>query len=442
MVVVGFSIVLVKGLWEVRVDGRRDLDLTAAVRQAVGEKSADTQRKAARFLQNFMNTRVRRSEPADAFIEESVVLGRIRIERSLAAQGFRVVYDTNRIDGSCYVRRDSGSVSSLPVGLAALARLYMALHKAGLRPKANPARVDNWHRLDALDKVELAVAVMGPRADPRGYRGSQYITAGQAPSPLRIEDPLLLGPDTLAAGRAFGWPAAIQDLVTVMSEDGPRWSDTSPLTAADWALSSSFGRTLWAPNKASRGVRTKEVVVSAATVMRLRRSFDEDPARPGMAELEALLAARDFDALERIYLFPSRLGTPHTYWVFNNTYFRPAMEKAGLLIRSPKSAVRPTPHRLRGARIQSEVKHIFETLSDMDEIKAAVDRLMEDVHIKSKSAFKRYVGDAFEKKALQMKIVRFDERQKRVDDMKAGDLRIEPRRRPPSRAQERLRNLK
>lgn len=70
-----FTIVLVKGQWEVRRSGRRDAQLTVAARQAVtmsgGEPTAmETQRKAVRFLIRFLNFVHRRREPHDAFLKE------------------------------------------------------------------------------------------------------------------------------------------------------------------------------------------------------------------------------------------------------------------------------------------------------------------------------------------------------------------------------------
>lgn len=438
-----YKIVLVRSACEVRFNNRRDPDLTHAVRQAVSEKSGSTQRKAIRFLCPFMNFRLRNSENHDAFISEPLSDSRFRLEALLTSLGFSIVFETNRIDGSCFVRKAGGNVSEVSVWLAALSRFYSALSRAQLRSKANPIKIDGWHLLTALERLELGAAVLGGTSDVRRYQGSQYIASGIAPSPLRIEDPVGLGPAVLSAGRAFGWPDAIVDLITVMADDGPRWVDTSSITAADWARSSGFQRTIWAPNKGSNGVRVKEIVVSSNTVLQIRSSFDRDPARPDMASLEALLAAKDWHALEQIYLFPSKRGVPHTYGVFNNTYIRPALEAAGILIHSTAKSVRPTPHRLRAARIQTEVDHIFRSSRTEEEVAADLRQLQADVGIRSEAAFSRYLGEKRRLQAVKGKIDRFEERLQRSQSVATDRLSNPTRPKAPelSPAQKRLRGL-
>lgn len=443
MTSVGFKVVLVQSAWEVRFNGRRDPDLTHAVRQAVNEKSPSTQRKAIRFLCRYMNFRLRDTERHDDFISEALSESRLRLEALLTDLGFKIAFETNRIDGSYFVRKAGGNVSEVSVWLAALCRFYAALSRARLRPRANPMKIDGWHSLTALERSELGAAVLGGKSDVRRYQGSQYIASGVAPSPLRIEDPIGLGPAVLSAGRAFGWPDAIIDLITVMADDGPRWVDTSSITAADWARSSGFHRTIWAPNKGSNGVRVKEIVVSADTVLQIRSSFDRDPARPDMASLEALLAAKDWHALEQIYLFPSKRGVPHTYGVFNNTYVRPALEAAGILIHSTARSVRPTAHRLRAARIQTEVDHIFRPSRTGEEIATDLRQLQADVGIKSEAAFSRYLGEKRRLHAIRGKIDRFEERLQRNQSVATDRLSKPTRPRAPalSPAQMRLRGL-
>lgn len=430
------------GRWEVRFGGRRDPDLTKALRQAIGEKCPSTQRKAALFVRRYLNFRVRAGETHDALISEDVVLGRIRIEAWLQSIGYVVVYETDRIDGSCYVRREGGgSISSISVGLAAIARLYLALARAGLRPKSNPMKVDGWHRMGAGEKLELGQAVMGPKADYRRYRGSQYIASGLTPCPIRMEDAAGLGPRMLAAGRAFNWPPEIFDLVTVMADDGPRWSNASPLTAGDWGRASGFGRALRAPNKGSKGVRVREITIRVETVQQLRNSFDTDPTRPSMAELERLLAERRFDLLDRIFLFPSKRGIPHSYHVFNNDYVRPAMEAAGLQIVSVERSVRPTGHRLRAARIQAEIDLIYDSGASQDEIDAQVAQVQDDVGIKSGEAFERYVGPKKAEHSIRLRIARKDARDRQSKVQAAALTNAPAASRPaslPSRAEARL----
>ena len=437
----GYEIVLRKGQWEVRFADRRDPELTVAVRQAVtmsgGEPTVmETQRKAVRFLSRFFNFRHRRGEARDAFIKEPFVLGRIRFEALLRKMNFIVAYDTNRLDGSCHVRSDTRSVSELPVWLAATSRFFAALFRLRLRPRASPMKIDGWDAMGAIDRFRLAEDMLGARNRKSAYKGSQYLAKGRGPAPIRIEDARNLKVKILEAGRAANWPRAIFDLVTIIGIEGSRWSSTSPLTAADWARSSRFGRSLWAPNKRSKGVRVFHMVITADAVMQLRQSFDLDPARPNMDELERLLADGDWEALERVFLFPSKTGAPHSYHVFNNDYIRPAVEAAGLLIHGKGGSARPTAHRMRSARIQEGVDRIVTSGRSMEDIEHDLVALQADVFIKSKAAFYRYVGDRMEELGLSAKIERFDAQEARnAADLAAGRTPVTRQEREKTKAE-------
>lgn len=428
-----------KGQWQVRAGNRRDLDLTDAVKVAVGESAPGTQAKAVKFISRFMNFEHRPGECHNAFITERTLIARPRIEGFLSERGFNTVHDSNRIDLSYYVRhKTKGSVSTLPIQLAALSRLYAELSRMGLRPRCNPLKVDGWHEMLPHHRLELGAAICGGEKAAGKYTGSQFVVSGLAPSPLRIEDPVGLLPRMLQAGADYGWPQSITDLVTIMGDDGNRWADNSPLTALDWAWSSQFGRSIETPNKASDGVRTKQTVLSIESVVQLRKSFDDDPTRPDMATLEALLAASDWAALSQIYLFPSQTGRPHSYHVYNNDYIRPAMEQGNVLIHSKKGSVRATGHRLRPARIQEEADVIYDECNSDAEIEAAEEKLKSDVSIKSDKAFKRYMGDQRDKRALKAKVEHFD---KRIARRSTSDLPARPPR-TPSRAEQRILKLK
>jgi hypothetical protein len=61
----------------------------------------------------------------------------------------------------------------------------------------------------------------------------------------------------------------------------------------------------------------------------------------------------------------------------------------------------------------------------MEEIERELDQLQADVHIKSKAAFYRYVGDRMEELGLAAKIKRFDARQARdAADRAAGQTAV------------------
>lgn len=398
------------GHWHVIQDGRRDPDLTDAFRLAVAARALSTQRKVATFFERFLNFSCFENEPSDAFVQEEFVHARTRIESFLEASGYEIV-DRDREDDSKLVRiGDATTISALPCCLKALSRVYGRLSARGLRPRANPCKIDNWHLLDPELRRELEETIYGRRLEYRSYAGSQFIVSAAPHYPLRMEDPVGLGARVLAAGKAFGWPDAIVDQVTIMDEEGARWVDTYDLHAEDWALASGFGRSIQAPNKGSNGKRVKRLVISAETMNQLKTSFDKNPDRPDFSKLQELLKARDMDALRAIPLFPARTGRPFSYHTFNNEYFRPAMEEGNVTIRSETNIAIATGHRLRAGRLQEEAEHIYRDGRSDQEIARDEKRLMEDMHLKSEAALNRYIARPRLKRAETMKARRNEER--------------------------------
>ena len=99
---------------------------------------------------------------------------------------FIVVYDTNRLDGSCHVRSDVRSISELPVWLAATSRFFAALARLRLRVRASPMKVDGWDKMEAIDRFRLAEDMLGANRRKSAYKGSQYVAKGRrAPAPIR-----------------------------------------------------------------------------------------------------------------------------------------------------------------------------------------------------------------------------------------------------------------
>lgn len=436
-----YTIRRIGGAWLVFYGRRRDLDLTRAFRHCCAGKAVSTRRKIALFLERFLNFQFYDDEPHDAFIQERFEHGRDRVDAFLEAFGCQVT-DADRDDGAANVDVSAAAgVSALPSLLKGLRRFYARLARDLLRPRANPLAVDNWHRYGPDVRRELAQTVHGDRPSAKNYTGAHYVVLGAPRYAIRMEDAARLGAAVLAAGTAFGWPDAICDQVTVMQEEGARWIDSFDLNCEDWARASALGRALWAPNKGSAGARVKKIIVSEATVVQLRASFDRDPTRPSMDEIEGLLAAGDWAALRAIPLFPSVLGRPYSYHTFNQDYFRPAMEAGGVVIHTEEGAeIRPTPHRLRHARIQEEADHIYQPGRTDREVQIAEERLQDDVHIRSKQAFYRYIGPQREKRAETAKAQRTDDRLARRAVQSAPAASVEPR--PMSAVERRIQEIR
>jgi len=415
-----YSVRRANGKWFVFYGNRRDEDVEDAFRHAIKRRATSSQRKVASFFEEFLNFHCFDGEPFDAFIRERWQVGRERIESFLEALGYEVT-DGDREDDAKLVRiGNAGSVSGLACCIKALSRVYARLSAKRLRPKANPCKIDNWHLLPPEVRRDLEESLYGKRLEFRNYTGSQFLVSIGAGYAIRMEDPIGVGVRVLEAGRKFGWPDAIYDQVTVMDEDGARWVDTFSLNAADWALS-NFGRKLRAPNKGSKGLRVKTIIVSLDTVAQIKASFDRDPSRPNFEELERLYAARDMKALEAIPLFPSKLGRPFSYHTFNNDYFRPAMEMFEVNIVSETSIARATAHRLRHGVLQEEAEHIYREGRDSDQIRQDEKDLKRDAHIKSDAAIDRYIGPIKIDRAERSKATRHDARRERRNNSASAE---------------------
>ena len=404
----------VQEAWFASLDGQRDDEVGAAVAGALDSLSLNTQRRAAKFIERYLNFKLTSKSDPDANLFLGVAASRRLIKAFLQYLGYRVV-PSSRADGSYLVRPDKmKSISSASVGLNALGRVFRHMRFIGLREGFDPTRVDDFETWDPGQKLAMAELIFGhrQRRRQRDYVGSFFVCQYPTAPALRMDDAAGLSRRVLQAGAAAGWPRAIYDMVLIIGDDGPRFADTNVLTAEDWAKGSeppAFGQLIWAPNKGSKGLREKKTAITNRTKLQLAESFDLDPSRPDMAEMQALLDAQDFDALRNIYLFPSSRGTPYSYSCFNNYYFRPAMEEGKVLLKTAKGLLRPTVHRLRSGRIQEEADRIFRDCKSEEEILLNVERLKRDVHLKSHAIW-RYIGPAKEKRAAAGKIERLENR--------------------------------
>lgn len=428
--------------WFVFHGSRVDPDIQDAFRWAIKRKAVTTTQKIARFIEDFLNFHFMEGEPDDAFIQERWEASRERIEYYLEALGYEVADGDREDDAKLVHIGTAGGLSGLPSCLKALTRIYARMSSRRLRPRANPCKVDNWHILPPEVRRDLEETIYDKRLKYRNYRGSQYLASPAEDYAIRMEDPIGLGARVLDAGRRFGWPAAIYDQVTIMDEEGLRWVDTYDLNAADWAEASGFGTKLWGPNKASKGIRVKTILISLDTIAQLRASFDADPARPDFAELQRLYDARDMEALRAIPLFPSILGRPFSYHTFNNSYFRPAMERYGVNIVSETSIARATAHRLRAGRLQEEVEHIYRPGRTHEQIQQDTADLKRDVSLQSDAALNRYIGPVKAKHAERSRAERKQARAKRRVEASGKPLADPVFDRPPTALQIRMRSFK
>ena len=392
--------------WSARVGNRRDPDLQDAVRAALDRISVSSAKRIRGMVEAYLNFRQGSDDTLDSLIYENRDAGLRRLEAFLEAHGFACSLST-REDEATLVERGTGTnFDILSCFITALDVMYQCWAKLGLRDRARPTKIYRWQDMGPGELADLKRAIYGSTERARSYKGSQFVAVGGKSRPLRFEDPRGLGKRMLAAAVADSWkPSAIALLRTII-DDGCRFCDSHGLNALDW-FTSDFGNVLSAPNKGSKGERVKKIVISEETLTYLRRSFDEDPARPSMAELRPLAGEGRFQELSAIPLFPSALGMPFTYDTYNNDYVRPTMERHEVFIRSKFTAIRATLHRLRAGKIQAELETILRREDIAESRKwALVELLRQDMAIKSKKAFARYCGELIEIMATEGKVER------------------------------------
>lgn len=136
---------------------------------------------------------------------------------------------------------------------------------------------------------------------------------------------------TLVLGAAAHWPPGIAAAATIIVDQGNRIRETLALTCRDWARF-GFAERLACPDKGSRGERTKILYLSAGARTVLT-DYVDGPRRVqtglGLTDLRALAARQPHHpALDAPLLLTTRGGSI-SYSLFNDYYFRPAMQRLG-----------------------------------------------------------------------------------------------------------------
>ncbi len=247
--------------------------------------------------------------------------------------------------------------------LNGLRKVFDILTDAGLRSSPNPlVASDGGNRTeDARDRYVIQFRRRRGRdpmpersgVDPQQphhirYSRTYFRVVGQQWKPEYIDDPLLVD-RILEAGKAAGWPRAVQLITEVAAEAGCRISEVLAITAGDWFEASQFGQKINAIDKGSRNRRRKVIAITAALVKAISRYFDhERRAVSPSGRTLAQVRRSEADGLAE-HLFLNSCGERFTYSGYNDHHFRPAMKAAGLAVQ---------PHSLRHHFVNSALNEI------------------------------------------------------------------------------------
>lgn len=215
-------------------------------------------------------------------------------------------------------------VRTIDLAFTALTHIYDHLHDFGELAFDNPIRCET--------PIEPVPGL------PRFWRPARHFVLGNREKSLPLVDNPICSTQILRAGAA--WPAGILAATRLTADAGDRISETLDLAITDWAAS-GFGNWLACPNKGSGGQRTKRIYLDEAQQAWLRDYVDGPRRKAGQPGFDALkkLAQRnpEHPAL-RAPLFLNKSGKRIKYSLYNDYYFRPTMQRAGIAA---------TPHWLR-----------------------------------------------------------------------------------------------
>ena len=389
-----------------------DDDLADAARAALHDLAAGSAEKYGTALERFLNFEHHPGEPHDAFLDETLKEARRRFKAHLEALGCTVGPTRKRRDKAQTVVRKSGNTAEIEIAIRTVRAFYEALITDELYVDDNPMEVDGWAAA-AAERIAEGLKSKNPHGHMGQESGMQFRMGTRDYYPPLPHDPVDCGRRALAAAYADAerWPIGGLLLVEALADGGARFEDTHVLHAADWGVGSRFGRGIIAPDKGSKGVRDKTVVISERLRQRIADDMDArhaaDPAHPDMAGLRQMLVEAKLDALATIPLFPAASGKKFKYSNFNNDLFRPSMIKHNVIVDSNMGPRRVTPHWLRHAHVTARVARIFKFAASHAEIQAALLQLRDDMGWKS-DMIQRYAENFFLTMRLLQRIATMD----------------------------------
>ena len=348
----------------------------------LGSYAVSDRKRRLRFIREELNFELEPGEPEDAiFTEDCEGAGVRRAKAHLEALKL-IVVSAPGFDGDFHVENPKGCNNPISDRIATLRKFRETCAKHFLCPKANPWSITGWH-----DKRDTEKHDYWRRRHPKAkwgfvHAGGRFRTVNREIYPPLMEDPDQCGPTMTEAVRAYGAPVKVLQICMTMEVSGQRYSDVAFGDTLGWS-GSGFGDWFWGRNKFERGNYQKPIILHPEVRERLIEEFDcrPHPTEEGRSLMDRVreLAERNDAAarseLASIPLFPSSRGTPFHYSTFNGHWFRPAMEKGGVLIHSDQGTRRPTPGWYRHATYTAEMEEIYATTEHEEDIPGKCEEL-------------------------------------------------------------------
>lgn len=355
----------------------------------IGQSPEFADRKL-RLIDIFMNRPVEKGENPRSVLTEGFDARVTRVIRFLRFKGYGVVPSRkpNCADEFEILVPEGRSPDHARQIISILRQFYQLLgaYNVGNSTAANPLELPGWHLKSEEERRDSWCARYPDRKYAWMYAGLRFRpSTSKAYLPL-IEDPTGCGQAMTKAVIAYGCPKNVIAICIVMQENGCRWREAAWLNALGWAKY-GFSERVFTTNKTDPREHAKTLLLHPDVLSDLIRRFEEtphphDPAKTMMDYLRERAAARDYNALRAIPLFPNSRGKKYKHRTFNGYWFRPAMEAwvnedgtKGLLIFSDVGSRRPTPHWYRHASISHALEQKvagLETLKEVLDVSKAV----------------------------------------------------------------------
>ena len=376
--------------------------LSRAAQFACSGYARTSREKVCRWLSRFVET-----WPADPdeIIHEDFGSSTRRFQHFMRTQGCefiepRGVAKTHRM---LMIRRQDADLSEVSIFINALEAFYRDLSVNGSRKHPNPMLIDDWENWKPGERAK-AMARHNNTKKHGNFRGLKYFIENREAYKPKLHDPSTVRGQIFEAGK--DWPKVVRDVFSVISDSGCRISEPLELTAWDWWEGSNFGDVIRAPNKQSDGARVKDLLLRPATVRAITESFDgSGKGRSRRLTMDDLRKFASIDtprlALDRILLFPRPDGKPFKDQALRDTHWTKAIEKAEVLIDDGTGTmVPPTPHILRHARIDEEVRKLDGLYPDQDRFLAELAEFADHMHCQVDNIYK-YAARTLRDRALR-----------------------------------------
>lgn len=375
--------------------------LTDAAKFACSSYSKKAKEKVIRWLRSYLST-----WPGDVEMVINEPWGKAteRFEEFMTREGctFADPKGVSRANGLLLVRRKDRDLTEPSIFINALEAFYRNLSDKGHRREPNPMLVKDWEAYKPNIRGGIMRRQNNLRKHPT-FRGVRYVMEQREAFKPKLYDPRGLRERILEAGES--WPPVVKTIFHVIADSGCRISEPLHLTVQDWWDGSEFGDVIRAPNKSSDGKRVKDLLLSPETVKMVEECFTGSGRglgrRPSMEELRDLVHKPWSGRMKHILLFEKDDGIPFDDKTLRDTHFKPAVTRARVVITNkdgePDYA---TPHSLRHARIDEEIRKLDALFPDQDQFLFELEEFANHMHCTVQNIHD-YAANAFRERSIR-----------------------------------------